>query len=172
MKIALNKTIALFFSLITVCYISQRAVAKEKNLNIVRVDLDDEKTMWPEYYLFNYIEYKKLNKFGVPESLTIFFDPLSISFNFKYVGNDSPKFRYKLLGYENNWHYTDSLQSIRYTKFKQIKYTFQIQALVNNKIIEEDKFDFIMNHNFKLLVAYFISLCISAVFIIGAIKIK
>lgn len=150
----------------------KNANGKESNLKIVEIRLDDEKILWSSLAEYDHLNYTKLNNLGIPQNLILYWDVHSISFNFHFKVEKETKFRYKLTGCENHWNYLDSCQWIRYVNLKHGKYTFQLQALVNNTIVEESKFDFSKNLNKKYLSADFLMLFTTFLLILVTIKMK
>jgi hypothetical protein len=172
MQLSILKIIPFCIVFFVFSFCNKKALGEERKIQIKEVQINDEKTIWSQLSMANLLKYKKLNELGVPDGLVVNYDINSISFKIKITNNQETKFRYKLTGCENHWNYLDSCQWIRYVNLKHGKYTFQLQALVNNTIVEESKFDFSKNLNKKYLSADFLMLFTTFLLILVTIKMK
>jgi len=172
MQLSILKIIPFCIVFFVYSFCNKKALGEERKIQIKEVQINDEKTIWSQLSMANLLKYKKLNELGVPDGLVVNYDINSISFKIKITNNQKIKLRYKLLGYENKWNYLRNEQWIRYTNFKQGKYTLLVQALINKEPVEDLRFCFSKNLNSQLIGIDYINLLIATLLIIATIKMK
>src|SRR5690606_2273237 len=75
-------------------------------------------------------------------------DENHLSFAFEgihFTQPEPPQYRYKLMGYDNNWVYTEN-ETISFAQLNPGKYTFTVQASLSNNFINpsESQYSFII----------------------------
>jgi hypothetical protein len=164
-----------FFNIILflIVFFNPKALIGENaELRIVQTTINNQVVFWPTWNSWGSIKYTKLNKNGLPEDLELILEPTIIAFKFDYLGSGNPKFRYKLKGFENNWHSIEYGQMIQYKNIKHGRFTLLIQALQNRKIISEIRFDFFNNLSSFWIYSDFVNLLLILLLIYIIIKMK
>jgi hypothetical protein len=162
----------LFLFLINLLNLSN-SFAENAKLKITEIKINDIDFSDPFKHFGSEFRYSKLNKDGIPQDLVLdVIQPSSLKIKFVYTGKAKPQFRHKLKGYDNNWHWIDSGQILKYKDVKHGRYTLIIQAIQKKKILKEVRLGFYNNMSTIWIYLDLINLAFLTLLIYGIIKMK
>jgi hypothetical protein len=128
----------LVFVIIATSFVFARvAYSEPRKLELKNLYFNHELTCWVELRMTGLFDYSELDQNFIPKNLHVKCELCAFRFCFSYPTSIPVIYRYKMLGYEKNWHYTTKIKPLFYDLKKHGKYTLIYQVLHRNKIVDE-----------------------------------
>lgn len=130
-------TILSLFCNLCFCYNSN-----EIELQFYDLKLDNDYQNWGELKLERVAKYDNLNEKGVPVNLRLAIQIKLFSIKFGVTNHVPSIYRYRLVGYSNDWSKWGPKNEVSYFALPAGKYKLEVQAVINNQQTIEQKFIF------------------------------
>jgi serine phosphatase RsbU (regulator of sigma subunit) len=118
------------------------------------IKLDNHFQNWGYLKMKKFIHYDYLDEDGIPQNLQIPSQLKLITIKFSSKSQKNGNFRYKLIGLENRWRKLRYNNEVSYFELKSGNYTFYVQYLENDVIVDEIKFKFTISEPFDNDLAF------------------